>query len=78
MPISYLQPYMEKAGTIASSLPMIDRAFSLKAGVESKVPTIIQTGYNKVSDQVRQLFQSYVAILPTMYICVLCPILLFL
>ena len=27
-------------------------AFSLKAGVESKVPTIIQTGYNSAVDQV--------------------------
>ena len=50
VPISYLQPYMEKAGNLAS--PAMERAFSLKAGVESKVPTIIQTGYNSAKGQV--------------------------
>ena len=49
VPISYLHPYMEKAGIIAS--PAVERAFSLKTGVESKVPTMIQTGYNSAKDQ---------------------------
>ena len=57
VPISYLQPYMEKAGNLASNLP-IDRAYSLKAGVESKVPTIIQTGYNSAKDQVVSVVAS--------------------
>jgi len=45
-----LHPYMEKAGSIAS--PVVDRAFTFKAGLESMTPEMIQTGYNSAKGQV--------------------------
>ena len=51
---SPLHPYMEKAGSIAS--PVVDRAFTFKAGIESMTPEMIQTGYNSAKGQVCSLF----------------------
>ena len=42
-----LHPYMEKAGSIASPV-----AFTVKAGIESMTPDLIQTGYNSAKGQV--------------------------
>ena len=42
-----LHPYMEKAGSIASPV-----AFTVKAGIESMTPEMIQTGYNSAKGQV--------------------------
>merc|ERR1712010_359482 len=42
-----LHPYMEKAGSIASPV-----AFTVKAGIESMTPDMIQTGYNSAKGQV--------------------------
>ena len=50
---SPLHPYMEKAGSIAS--PVVDRAFTFKAGIESMTPEMIQTGYNSAKGQVCSL-----------------------
>merc|ERR1712212_428998 len=47
---SPLHPYMEKAGSIAS--PVVDRAFTFKAGLENMTPEMIQTGYNSAKGQV--------------------------
>ena len=47
---SPLHPYMERAGSIAS--PVVDRAFTFKAGIESMTPEMIQTGYNSAKGQV--------------------------
>merc|ERR1712037_484721 len=41
-----LHPYMEKAGSIASPV-----AFTVKAGIESMTPDMIQTGYNSAKGQ---------------------------
>merc|ERR1712240_245101 len=40
---SPLSPYVEKIGTMAS--PVVDQALDLKAGIEGKIPEIVQTGY---------------------------------
>jgi len=56
VPISYLQPYMEVATVVAS--PAVERAFSLKADVESKVPEVIQTRLNTAKDQVAKVAAS--------------------
>jgi len=40
---SPLSPYVEKIGTMAS--PVVDQALDLKAGIESKIPEVVQTGY---------------------------------
>jgi len=45
-----LHPYMEKAGSIAS--PVVNTAFTFKAGLESMTPEMIQTGYNSAKGQV--------------------------
>merc|ERR1711942_580196 len=45
-----LHPYMEKAGSIAS--PVVNSAFTFKAGSESLTPEMIQTGYNSAKGQV--------------------------
>ena len=48
-----LHPYMEKAGSIASPV-----AFTVKAGIESMTPEMIQTGYNSAKGQVCHSFNS--------------------
>merc|ERR1719369_1093246 len=40
---SPLSPYVEKIGTMTS--PVVDQALDLKAGIEGKIPEIVQTGY---------------------------------
>merc|ERR1711973_328604 len=40
---SPLSPYVEKIGTMAS--PVVDQALDLKAGIEGKIPEVVQTGY---------------------------------
>jgi len=40
---SPLSPYVEKIGTMAS--PVVDQALELKAGIEGKIPEIVQTRY---------------------------------
>jgi len=47
---SPLHPYMEKAGSLAS--PVVDHAFTFKAGIESMTPEMIQTGYTSAKGQV--------------------------
>merc|ERR1711934_717176 len=42
-----LHPYMEKAGSIASPV-----TFTVKTGIESMTPEMIQTGYNSAKGQV--------------------------
>ena len=54
---SPLHPYMEKAGSIAS--PVVDRAFTFKAGIESMTPEMIQTGYTSAKGQVCSLVFSH-------------------
>ena len=48
---SPLSPYVEKIGTMASSV--VAQALDLKAGIEGNLPEVVQTGYttalNKVS-----------------------------
>ena len=56
VPVSYLQPYMEVASVLAS--PAVERALSLKADVETKVPTVIKTRYNTTKDQVASVATS--------------------
>merc|ERR1719351_83092 len=40
---SPLSPYVEKIGTMAS--PVVDQALDIKAGIEGKIPVVVQTGY---------------------------------
>jgi len=40
---SPLSPYVEKLGTMAS--PVVEQALDLKAGIEGKIPEVVQTGY---------------------------------
>merc|ERR1719317_1216713 len=40
---SPLSPYVEKIGTMAS--PVVDQALDIKAGIEGKIPEVVQTGY---------------------------------
>jgi len=40
---SPLSPYVEKIGTMAS--PVVDQALELKAGIEGKIPEVVQTSY---------------------------------
>merc|ERR1712098_265327 len=40
---SPLSHYVEKIGTMAS--PVVDQALDLKAGIEGKLPEVVQTGY---------------------------------
>jgi len=40
---SPLSPYVEKIGTVTS--PVVDQALDLKAGIEGKIPEVVQTGY---------------------------------
>jgi len=40
---SPLSPYVEKIGTMAS--PVVEQALDLKAGIEGKIPEVVQTGY---------------------------------
>jgi len=46
---SPLRPYVEKIGTMAS--PVVDQALDLKAGVEGKIPEVVQTGYTTALDK---------------------------
>jgi len=41
---SPLSPYVEKIGTMTS--PVVDQALNLKAGIEGKLPEVVQTGYS--------------------------------
>merc|ERR1711910_91096 len=45
-----LYSYVEKAGAIAS--PVVDCAFTVKAGIEGKMPEMIQTGITSAKGQV--------------------------
>ena len=49
-----LYSYMEKAGSIAS--PVVDCAFTVKAGIENKMPEMLQTGITSAKGQVQFLF----------------------
>merc|ERR1711962_526545 len=40
---SPLSPYVEKIGTV--TYPVVEQALDLKAGIEGKIPEIIQAGY---------------------------------
>jgi len=40
---SPLSPYVEKIGTMTS--PVVEQALDLKAGIEGKLPEVVQTGY---------------------------------
>ena len=42
-----MQPYMEKAGSLASPV-----AVNLMAGIESMAPEVVQTGYSSAKGQV--------------------------
>ena len=57
-----LHPYMEKAGSIASPV-----AFTVKAGIESMTPDMIQTGYNSAKGQVCRSFNS-----PRLFVTIFC------
>ena len=45
-----VQPYLAK--TTSSLNPLVERATSLKAGVENRLPEIASTGLNFVKDRV--------------------------
>ena len=45
-----LQPYVEKAGSIAS--PVVDCAFTVKDDIEAKMPEVVQSGLGKTKEQV--------------------------
>merc|ERR1719357_2446366 len=47
---SPLSPYVEKIGTLAS--PVVDQALDLKAGIEGKLPEVVQTGYTTTLNKV--------------------------
>ena len=49
-----LYSYVEKAGAIAS--PIVDCAFTVKAGIENKMPEMLQTGITSARGQVQFLF----------------------
>ena len=46
-----LQPYVEKAGSIAS--PVIDCAFTVRDSIEGKMPEMIQSGFISAKGQVQ-------------------------
>ena len=46
-----VQPYLAK--TTSSLNPLVERATSLKAGVENRLPGIASTGLNFVKDKVK-------------------------
>ena len=50
---SPLIPIVEKVGSLAS--PAVDQVLGLKAGIESKVPEVITTGFNSALAQVTRL-----------------------
>ena len=50
---SPLIPIVEKVGSLAS--PAMDQVLGLKAGIESKVPEVITTGFNSALAQVTRL-----------------------
>ena len=50
---SPLIPIVEKFGSLAS--PAMDQVLGLKAGIESKVPEVITTGFNSALAQVTRL-----------------------
>merc|ERR1719447_2020481 len=60
---SPLSPYVEKLGTMAS--PVVEQALDLKAGIEGKIPEVVQTGYttalNKAVGAAVILVATYVA-----------------
>merc|ERR1711936_46831 len=45
-----LQPYVEKAGSIAS--PVVDCAFTIKDDIEGKMPEVVQSGLSSAKGQV--------------------------
>ena len=47
-----LQPYVEKAGSIAS--PVVDCAFTIKDDIEGKMPEVVQSGLSSAKGQVLQ------------------------
>ena len=51
---SPLSPYVEKISTMAS--PVVHQALDLKAGVEGKIPEVVQTGYTTALNKVSQVF----------------------
>ena len=59
-----LYSYVEKAGAIAS--PVVDCAFTVKAGIENKMPEMLQTGITSAKGQVQFFVQtSFRLFLPT-------------
>ena len=52
-----LQPYVEKAGSIAS--PVIDCAFTVRDSIEGKMPEMIQSGFISAKGQVQASSQSF-------------------
>ena len=46
-----LQPYVEKAGSIAS--PVVDCAFTIKDDIEGKMPEVVQSGLTCAKGQVK-------------------------
>ena len=48
-----LYSYVEKAGAIAS--PIVDCAFTVKAGIENKMPEMLQTGITSAKGKVQFL-----------------------
>ena len=60
-----LYSYVEKAGAIAS--PIVDCAFTVKAGIENKMPEMLQTGITSAKGQVQFLLiqTSFRLFLPT-------------
>ena len=51
---SPLSPYVEKIGTMAS--PVVDQALDIKAGIEGKIPVVVQTGYTTALNKVSQVY----------------------
>ena len=53
---SPLSPIVEKIGSMTS--PAADQVLSLKAGIETKVPDVVSTGFNSALAQVLRLISS--------------------
>ena len=53
---SPLSPIVEKVGSMTS--PAMDQVLGLRAGIESKVPEVVSTGFNSALAQVTSLISS--------------------
>ena len=53
---SPLSPVVEKIGSMTS--PAMDQVLGLRAGIESKVPEVVSTGFNSAMAQVTSLISS--------------------